>query len=231
MGAHPADLRPDNFGWADRGLVLHDPGRSPVQTTVAKARGEYDACPQAKKLAGAVRDVLGTAPDYRDCSIVNSNGLKKVMRRHGWRDAEINDTAGFHGQDNRIYLLRGNEWSLLHELVHAAGIVDKDLASWLTEGLTEAVAEDIAKQKQWEHRSTYPRYVKIVRQQVAPALGLTVAQIGEIVAAQPARAGRDLAQRLALRTSVPLRQWYKAIGPGATSPEAFTRLDTRLEQR
>jgi hypothetical protein len=224
MGARPSDLRPDNFGWTNRGLVLHDPGRSPIETTVAKAKGQHDACPQVKKLAGAVRAALNSDPYYRDCRVVSQDGMRRVMRTHGWRDAEIDDTAGFHTQDNKIYLLRGNEWSLLHELVHAAGVVDKDLASWVTEGITEAAAEDIAKSKGMQHRATYPQYVKIVRQQLAPALGLTPMQVAEVVAARPSKAGRDLASRLALRSDVSARSWYKAIGPGATSPEAFLRL-------
>ena len=223
LGARPSDLRPDNFGLTDRGLVLHDPGRSPVETTLSRAQGNFNKCPDAKKLTSAVREMIGREPSYKGCKIVDPHGLKQVMRTHGWRDAEINDTAGFHSQDNVIYLLQGNEWSQLHELVHAAGIVDKDLAPWATEGITEAVAEDIAKKKKWKHRSTYPRYVKIVREELCPALGLTVLQVGELVAAQPSKAGRELSQRLAVRTNVPVRTWYKALGPGVLGPEKFTK--------
>ena len=224
LGARPSDLRPDNFGWTNRGLVLHDPGRSPVETTVAKAQGRADACPKVSKLATAVQETLNKAPNYRGCSVVNRQGMQQVMKRHGWRDAEISDTAGFHSQDNRIYLLRDNEWSLLHELVHAAGVVDKNLASWITEGITEAVAQDIAKQKKWEHRETYPEYVRVVRKELGPAIGLTAVQMGSIVAAKPSDAGRELARRLALRTNQPQRAWYKTIGPGSSSPEKFRRL-------
>jgi len=224
LGARPSDLRPDNFGWTNRGLVLHDPGRSPVETTTAKARGEHDACPNVKKLAGAVRDALGKDPDYASCNIVSQNGMRRVMKTHGWRDAEINDTAGFHTQDNRVYLLRGNEWSLLHELVHAAGVIDKDLASWVTEGITEAAAEDIAKANGLDHRSTYPKFVKIVRQQLSPALGLTPTQLAEVVASQPNKAGRNLSERLAVRTGLSARKWYKTLGPGVASPSAYTHL-------
>jgi len=224
VGAHPSDLRPDNFGRTARGLVLHDPGRSPVDTTIARSKGEYNECPNNKKLTGAVRDILGHAPSYKSCNVVNDKALRKVMRGHGWRDAEISDTAGFHSQDNVIYLLRGNEWSQLHELVHAAGVVDKDLCPWATEGITEAVAQDIAKQKKWKHHSTYPEYVKIVRTKLAPALGLKPLQVGEIVASDPKHAGRNLAKRLSLRTQIPERQWYKTLGPGNLSPQKFTTL-------
>lgn len=224
VGAHPSDLRPDNFGLTARGLVLHDPGRSPLDTTLARSRGSYNKCPDTPKLTRAVREILGKAPSYKACKVVDHGGLRKVMRGHGWRDAEINDTAGFHSQDNVIYLLRGNEWSQLHELVHAAGVIDKDLAPWITEGITEAVAQDIAKKKKWKHRETYPEYVRVIRKQLAPAAGLTTLQVGEIVAAAPQRAGRDLARRLAIRTNIPERTWYKAIGPGSLSPAKFKSL-------
>lgn len=217
----PGDLRPDNFGLTARGLVLHDPGRSPVETTLARAKGTYNTCPNSKKITSAVRDVLGKAPSYKTCRIVSHTALKRVMKRHGWRDAEINDTAGFHAQDSSIYLLRGNEWSQLHEMVHAAGIIDKDLAPWVTEGITEAVAQDIAKKKKWKHQETYPEYVRVVRKELAPALGLTPLQIGEIVASHPQRAGHELARRLAIRSNLPDKTWYKAIGPGSLSPRAF----------
>tara|TARA_R110002060_G_C2087892_1_gene96914 strand:- start:277 stop:762 length:486 start_codon:yes stop_codon:yes gene_type:complete len=156
--------------------------------------------------------------------MVNDDQLRKVMRQHGWRDSDISDTAGFHSNDNNIYLLRGNEWSQLHEMAHAAGIVDKDLAPWITEGITECVAADIAKKKKWKHRGTYPEFVRIVRKDLAPTLGLTTMQIGQVVAAAPAHAGRDLSKRLSLRTNIPARTWYKAIGPGAATPGQFNRL-------
>jgi len=195
-----------------------------VDTTIARSKGEYNQCPDTAKLTRAVRDILGHAPSYKACNVVNDKGLRKVMRGHGWRDTEISDTAGFHSQDNVIYLLRGNEWSQLHELVHAAGVVDKDLAPWVTEGITEAVAQDIAKKKKWKHHSTYPEYVEIVRKKLAPALGLTPLQLGEIVAAAPKQAGRNLARRLSLRTQIPAQHCYKALGPGNLSPQKFTAL-------
>lgn len=222
LGAYPSDLRPDNFGLSSRGLLLHDPGRSPVETTVARSKGQYNKCPDARKMTTAVRELIGREPSYKSCRIVNPTQLQRVMQAHGWRDQEISDTAGFHSQDNVIYLLQGNEWSQLHELVHAAGIVDKDIAPWATEGITEAVAEDIAKKKKWKHHSTYPAYVTIVRKQLAPALGLTVLQIGQIVAAQPARAGRNISERLATRhPGTKARTWYKGLSRGVTGPEPF----------
>jgi hypothetical protein len=226
MGARPSDLRPENLGRTPHGLVLHDPGRSPIETTVAGVRSPGVApCPETKKLASAVREMLRTAPSYKDCKVVNESHLTQVMKRHGWKDTDIKQTAGFHGEDNVIYLLQHQEWTLLHELVHAAGVVDRDLASWLTEGLTEAVAQDVAHKRNWTHHPTYPQYVKIVRNKVAPAAALSIPQLGRLVAVAPKQAGHHLAQKLHQEyPSISTSTWYKALGPGVLTPAPLEKI-------
>ena len=231
LGARPSDLRPENLGRTAHGLVLHDPGRSPVETTVAGVRNPADKpCPDTRKLASAVRQMLGKAPSYKSCKVVNEGHLAQVMKRHGWRDQDIQQTAGFHGEDNVIYLLQNQEWTLLHELVHAAGVIDRDLASWITEGITEAVAQAVAHKGSMSHHETYPKYVKIVKTKLAPAAGLSIPELGRLVATQPKRAGRHLADLLHTRhPSISAATWYKAIGPGVVTDEPLLRLVRKVK--
>lgn len=223
LGATPTDLRPSNLGRRrkDNSLVLHDPGRTPVETTLSNPA----PCPNARSLGHRVRQLLGTAPSYKSCQVVNKAGLRRVMRKHGWSDADADGTAGFHTQDQRILLAQDGQWSLLHELVHAAGVTDKDMAQWLTEGITEATAQEIAKQSGMSHRPTYDKEVDIVKKKLAPALGMGVTSIGKLVVRDPARAGRQLSKILAQRhPKVSWAQWYKTIGPGVLGPEPFIKL-------
>ena len=223
VGASPTDLRPANVGRRKVGgkLVLHDPGRTPMETTL----GPPTSCPDARRLGHRVRELLGHAPSYKECKVVNKVGLRRVMRKHGWSDRDIDGTAGFHTQDQRILLAEDGQWSLLHELVHAAGITDRDLAPWLTEGITEATAQEIAKTNGISHHPTYDKEVGIVREKLAPATGLGVTSLGRLVAHNPGHAGRKLAQILAKRhSSISTMQWYKTIGPGVLSPQPFLKL-------
>ncbi len=67
-----------------------------------------------------------------------------------------------------------------------------------------------------------------MRQKVAPAAGMGVTSLGKLVAGDPGRAGRKLAQILAKRhSSISAMQWYKTIGPGVLSPDPFLKLFRR----
>jgi hypothetical protein len=200
-----------------------------VETTLAlHGTGEVgnfpEECPEQRNLARKVREMLGRAPTYSDCKIVNRAGLRRVMRKHGWSDKDISGTAGFHTEDQRILLAPDGAWSLLHELVHAAGITDKDLAPWLAEGITEATAQEVAKSNQMKHHPTYEREVEIVRNKLAPATNTTVIELGRMVARRPEAAGKSLSHLLAKRSSLNATQWYKTIGPGVLTPDPFLKL-------
>jgi len=241
-GVIPNDLRGPNLGYAQsldyrsrsplrgggRGrLVLLDPGRTPIESTLAggspascsSARGRRNAVPGAPScvgaapLASAIKGMLGHAPSYSACQIVNGAQLRSVMQQHGWSAGEIGDTAGFHTEQGTILLRRGDEWSLLHELVHAAGVVDKDLAPWLVEGITEAAAQAVAQHHGWKHTPTYPEEVTFVVKTVGPAARLNAVGLAKLVAAAPKTAGRRLATRLAQGRGGRAEDWYRAIGP------------------
>lgn len=242
-GVVPNDLRGPNFGYAQsldyrrrsplrggsRGrLVLLDPGRTPAESTLAGGtpascgsggRGRRNgvpgapSCTGAAPLASAIKGMLGHAPSYSACQIVNGSQLRNVMQQHGWSAGEIGDTAGFHTEQGAILLRRGDEWSLLHELVHAAGVVDKDMAPWLVEGITEAAAQAVAGHHGWKHTPTYPEEVTFVVKTVGPAARLNAVGLAKLVAAAPQTAGRRLAQRLAQGRGGSAENWYAVVGP------------------
>ncbi len=236
----PTDLRPCNLGHgAGRkdSILVTDPGRTPIETALVAggaARGEaYQRCPNERGLRTAVQKALGKAPTYSNCRIANAAELGAVMQKHGWKDHEVAGTAGFHTEPNcnlfgkckpgDILVREGHDWSLLHEFVHAAGVVDKSLAPWITEGITEAVAQAIAEGEGWTHHPTYPDEVDVVREKLAPSLGLTVLDLGRLVVDDPAAAGRDIAKRMSAAVGGSSSRWYNAVGPGAQDARRFTK--------
>ena len=235
----PTDLRPDNLGHgAGRkdSILVTDPGRTPIETALVadgSARGEaYRRCPNERGLRTAVLSALGKDPTYGNCRIANAAELGAVMQRHGWKAHEVAGTAGFHTEPHctfkgctpgDILVREGNDWSLLHEFVHAAGIIDKSLAPWITEGITEAVAQEIAAGEGWSHHPTYPMEVALVRTKVAPLLGLSILDLGRLVVDDPPGAGRKLARRLSSAVGGTTSRWYNAVGPGAQDTRRFKK--------
>ena len=223
LGVSVPDVRIANMGWvpgragqADR-VVLVDPGRAPIEA-LSNARGEaWSRCPHEIGLSIAVARLLRKAPSYRACRIIDYRTLRKVMRAHGWRDAEIQGTAGFHtepvrgSKDGDILLERKNAWALLHEMIHAAGVVDHDLTVWLTEGITEATAQVVAKHNGWKHVSTYPTEVAFVQRMLAPATGWSVLEIARAVVKNPRAAATTLGNRLAQQRGGHAHVWAKRL--------------------
>lgn len=220
-GAVVPDVRSANIGMTDAGrLVLHDPGRAPLETALIAPGEAWRTCPNEPALRTAVRRLLG-APSYKTCRMTRSDELRTVMRQHGWRDVEIDGTAGFHTEDGQILLRAGEAWPLLHELVHAAGVTDAGVAVWLAEGLTEAVAQDIAAANGWKHHATYPQEVETVRRHLVGATGLSVLDLAKLAAQAKRHFGWVLAQRLAERTQGDPARWYTTIAPGAQDSGFF----------
>jgi len=232
---YPGDVRPSNLGRIPgrrNAVVLHDLGRSPIET-LAVAPGEAAArCPNATALGDAVKETLGRAPSYGKCKIVGPADLRSVMNSHGWRDAEINGTAGFHTEPScnllgrctpgDILIRKGNEWSLLHELVHAAGI-DKGLSSWFIEGLTEATAQHIAEAHGLKHHPTYFTEVEQVKTIICPTLGVDVPALARMVLASPKRVARTIAAGLSASLGDSEQSWFNAVGHTAGSVADFKK--------
>lgn len=235
----PTDLRPDNLGHgAGRrdSILVTDPGRTPLETALVdqgSARGEaHRRCPNERGLRTAVLKALGKSPTYGNCRIANAAELSAVMQKHGWKAHEVSGTAGFHTEPNctlrgctpgDVIIREGNDWSLLHEFVHAAGVVDRSLAPWITEGITEAVAQEIAAIEGWEHHPTYPHEVTVVREKLAPNISMTVLEVGQLVVNDPTAAGRELAKKMSEGVGGSTTRWYNAVGPGAADSRRFTK--------
>jgi hypothetical protein len=229
--ADPLDVRPQNMGRRkDNSVALFDLGRTPIETLTV-APGDMDtACPNEASLKRAVFDMLNVAPSYRQCRVVNRGALMRVMNKHGWSRQEVEGTAGFHTEDHRLLIHKGDEWAILHEMVHAAGIIDKDMARWLCEGLTEAVAQDIAKKKKWRHSPTYASEVKLVRTTLCPLVNMKPVELAQVCVARPRSGGRAVAALLQKHTGVPRQRWLSTIGPKVESPHDFKAL-VRVTQR
>jgi len=227
----PGDIRPGNLGHrkGSEDFVLFDVGRSPLETTIAKTRG--NECPALQLRKTQITALIGKAPSVKSCQMVNGQQLRRVMGGYGWSSQEVAETAGFHDPSRRIWLRHGNADSLTHELWHAVGIIDKDLAVWLCEGLTEATAQDDDKLHGIKHRSTYPEWVRLVRTRFAPLAGMTVLKLAAFVVSSPRNAGVRLAQHLQQRTGVPQARWYQVIGPGSNDPRDFLALQTRVARK
>lgn len=221
FGAH--DLRGDNIGQTDHGAVLVDPGRTPLESLIV-GNGELGrTCPNQSAMVAAVKRALGHAPSYRGCSIVGDKAMRAVMHKHGWKDADIDGTAGFHTEDQQILIREGDEWSLLHELFHAARITDRSLGSAIVEGLTEACAQDTARANGKVHHPTYPDEVRTVRK-LCHTLGVKPLDLGRRVADNPEKIGHTLAIELGQRLGISPGVVYKTIGVGVSDPTKLANL-------
>lgn len=222
-GVQLHDIRPANLAMGRKSLLMIDPGRTPVEATLV-ARGEAARrCPNEPALRKAATQLLGRAPNYKSCAVVGQREMQKVMGQHGWSAREVNGTAGFHTEDGRILLATDGTWSQLHEMVHAAGVTNESLGTWSTEGITEASAQDIAKARQWKHVPTYQQEVSVIRKQLAPALGISVLDLGRLVAKDPKGARRRIAVGLVQKVGGNGRRWEATLGPSSTSSAAFER--------
>lgn len=234
------DLRPENLAYAAgrRDTILaHDLGRTPL-ATLAASRGEaWQRCPNDAKVRSAVQRVLGTAPSFGACRIVGDSELTQVMLAHNWKLPEIKQTIGFHTEpfcngrncSPGDILLRAGEGLgvMLHEFVHAAKVVDKTLGVWLLEGITEAVAQEIAHREGIPHTPTYPAEVAFVRGQLAPALGVDTVGLGQMVIESKNRAGYALATHLSTLYGGTIQSWFDVCGPRSPDSE---KLGQRLRR-
>ena len=114
------------------------------------------------------------------CHLVEPSMMGSIMQKHGWNKDDARGVVGFQVKDD-IYVLTSTPWTVLHELVHKAGINADRMSRYIAEGLTEAIAADL-RQSADEHQPTYPEETRWVRETLLPILGMTPIQLGQVLA-------------------------------------------------
>ena len=114
------------------------------------------------------------------CHLVEPSMMGTIMAKHGWNKDDARGVVGFQVKDD-IYVLTSTPWTVLHELVHKAGINADRMSRYIAEGLTEAIAADL-RQSSDEHQPTYPEETRWVRETLLPLLGMTPIQLGQVLA-------------------------------------------------
>jgi len=133
--------------------------------TRSRGRGR---CRDMGPISQATAAILGSRGGARSCEVVSSRRMDTILKQHNWDSGE--GVVGFHTPDQRIFVTR--QWSLPHEWAHAAGLVDDRLGMWICEGLTESVAQEVARQTRTPYQPTYEYERRLVEDHLAPALGM-----------------------------------------------------------
>lgn len=149
-------------------------------------------CYKQNVLVPRVERALGSSLRGVKCYIVDSSGMAGVMKRAGWRGSDARGVVGFQLDDD-VYVLDGAAWTTLHELVHRAGVNADRMNRYVAEGLTEAIAAELASTPD-EYRPTYPTETRWVRETLLPKLGMGAVELGRLLARSrdPARTLADL---------------------------------------
>lgn len=141
---------------------------------------DIDRCYKQDIFVNRIQNALGVSLGAVRCHLVTPQGMKSVMGKHGWNNADSENVVGFQvGED--IFVLKTVPWTVLHELVHKAGINADRMSRFVAEGLTEAIAADLRVSED-EHKPTYPVETGWVKNTLLPALGLTPIQLGRLLA-------------------------------------------------
>ena len=136
-----------------------------------------------------IQRALGVSMGNVSCKIVDQGGMAQVMEGAGWSRNDANGVVGFQ-VGKEVFVLNSAPWTVLHELVHRAGVNSDRLNRFVAEGLTEAIAAEL-KASPDEHRPTYPAEVIWVKGKLLPALGMTAVQLGRVIAqSRPAQGPR-----------------------------------------
>ncbi len=141
---------------------------------------DIDRCYKQDIFVKRIQSALGVSLGEVRCHLVTPQGMKSVMGKHGWSNADSENVVGFQvGED--IFVLKTVPWTVLHELVHKAGINADRMSRFVAEGLTEAIAADLRVSDD-EHKPTYPVETGWVKNTLLPTLGLNAIQLGRLLA-------------------------------------------------
>lgn len=187
-------------------------------------------CHKQDEFKRRIEAALGVSMGEVSCNIVNQEGMARVMSGAGWSRNESLNVVGFQVHD-KVYVLDSAPWTVLHELVHRAGVNSDRLSRFVAEGLTEAIAREL-KSAPDEHRATYPEETRWVTSELLPRLGMTAVELGSIIA-KSKDPPRDLARLMieakpGLEESE-LRRQLRAQTPNQPSWNGVTRAPGRAQ--
>ncbi len=168
-----------------------------------------------------IQRALGVSMGNVSCKIVDQGGMAQVMEGAGWSRNDANGVVGFQ-VGKEVFVLNSAPWTVLHELVHRAGVNSDRLNRFVAEGLTEAIAAEL-KASPDEHRPTYPAEVSWVKGKLLPALGMTAVQLGRVIA-QSQDPPKDLARLMAkARPALSADNLEQELQPQRPSAPSFNR--------
>ena len=178
-------------------------------------------CYKQKEFVGRIQKALGVNMGPVSCQIVDTDGMQKVMRGAGWSKNEVGGVVGFQ-VDKKVYVLDKAPWTVLHELIHRAGVNSDRLSRYVAEGLTEVIAGEL-KQGSDEHRATYPEESRWVKTQLLPRLNMSGVQLGRVIANSP-NPPRDLAALMAkAKPGTDARKLERELAPQRPNAPSFNR--------
>jgi len=137
-------------------------------------------CHKQDEFVRRIERALGVQMKDVSCKIVDRQGMADVMAKAGWSRNESSGVVGFQ-IEKQVYVLDSAPWTVLHELIHRAGVNSDRLSRFVAEGLTEAIALELRESAD-EHQPTYPTEVAWVRQTLLPRLGMTAVALGRVIA-------------------------------------------------
>jgi hypothetical protein len=168
-----------------------------------------------------IQRALGVSMGNVSCKIVDQGGMAQVMEGAGWSRNDANGVVGFQ-VGKEVFVLNSAPWTVLHELVHRAGVNSDRLNRFVAEGLTEAIAAEL-KASPDEHRPTYPAEVSWVKGKLLPALGMTAVQLGRVIA-QSQDPPKDLARLMAkARPTLSADNLEQELQPQRPNAPSFNR--------
>ena len=179
-------------------------------------------CYKQKEFVGRIQKALGVNMGEVSCQVVDSVGMQKVMKVAGWSKNQVRGVVGFQ-VDKRVYVLDGAPWTVLHELIHRAGVNSDRLSRFVAEGLTEVIASEL-KQGPDEHRDTYPEESAWVKSHLLPRLNMTGVQLGRVVA-NSSNPPRDLARLMGqAKPGTDVRKLERQLAPQRQNAPSYNRM-------
>jgi hypothetical protein len=151
-------------------------------------------CYKQAEFISRIQKAMGITMGPVSCHVVDKQGMTNVMAKKGWNASQTSGVVGFQVGE-KVYVLNSAPWTVLHELIHRAGVNSDRISQYVAEGLTEAIASEL-KTSPDEHRATYPTESKWVKTSLLPLLGLSATQLGSILA-KSRNPPRTLAQMIA----------------------------------